>query len=194
MFISRKSKGDRRSFFNDAIEKYPGLYNQNGYFEIKLLDGVTEQYDMFNLTAARRVISMEKHFETISNVFKQQLKVDQFDDYGLPVLDVQRLLGRVINMEGDGQKLDESNVGILNLSDENGGGISKIKLHLADTQSFSFHEGEIVIVEGNYDSSQSRLHVSRIHKPAHDFYERDSTTSVDELRAFAKEQYTNRQL
>lgn len=191
MFISRKSRGDRRSIYNEPLDKFPGLYNENGRVEVKVVSGVTEQYDIFNLTAARRVISMEKHFELVSNVFKQQLKTDQFDDYGLPVSDTQRLIGRIINMDRDDPKLNESNIGLLNLSDENGGGISKIKLHLTEVPSYSFYEGEIVVVEGTYDSTQSKLLVQQIHKPTHDFYESPST-SVDELRKQAKELYNSR--
>ena len=83
---------------------------------------------MFNLTAAARVNSLEKHFAVISNVMKQQLKTEQFDDFGLPVMDLQRLIGRIININPEDQKLNESNIGLLNLSDENEGNSQKLKL------------------------------------------------------------------
>lgn len=79
---------------------------------------------------------------------------------------MQRLIGRIVNMNIDDPKLNETNIGLLNLSDENGGSISKIKLQLAEVQSFSFFDGEIVVVEGIYDSTQSKLNVVNIHKPS----------------------------
>jgi hypothetical protein len=39
----------------------------------------------FNLTAAGRVSSLDKHFEVIQNVMKQQLNIESFDEFGLPV-------------------------------------------------------------------------------------------------------------
>ena len=63
-------------------------------------------------------------------------------------------------------KLNESNIGLLNLSEENIGNINKIKLQLSGIESYSFFEGEIVVVEGTYDSTQSKLNVMRVHKPA----------------------------
>ena len=66
--------------------------------------------------------------------------------------DTQRLIGRIINMNPlEDPKLNESNVGLLNLNEENGGNVQKIKLQLSDVQSFSFFDGEIVVVEGTHD-------------------------------------------
>lgn len=59
---------------------------------------------------------------------KQQIGVEQFDDFGLPVQDTQRLIGRIINMSSEDPKINETNLGLLNLSEENGGGMSKVKL------------------------------------------------------------------
>jgi hypothetical protein len=59
---------------------------------------------------------------------KQQLKTEQFDDFGLPVMDLQRLIGRIININPEDQKLNETNIGLLNLSDENEGNSQKLKL------------------------------------------------------------------
>ncbi len=39
----------------------------------------------------------------------------------------------------------------MNLNEENGGNIHKIKLQLSEVESFSFFEGEIVVVEGTLD-------------------------------------------
>ena len=62
-------------------------------------------------------------------------------------------MGRIINMNIEDPKLNESNIGIINLSEENGGGLSKIKLQLSEVPSYSFYEGEIIVAEGTYDST-----------------------------------------
>jgi hypothetical protein len=55
---------------------------------------------------------------------KQQLNIDSFDEFGLPVQDVVRLIGRIININSaDDPKLNETNIGLLNLNEENGGNI-----------------------------------------------------------------------
>jgi hypothetical protein len=60
--------------------------------------------------------------------------------------------------------LNESNIGLINLNEENGGNVNKLKLQLSEVQSFSFFDGEIVVAEGTQDSNTSRFNVSRIHK------------------------------
>lgn len=55
---------------------------------------------------------------------KQQLRIEHFDEFDLPVNDTQRLIGRIINMNPlEDPKLNESNIGLLNLNDENGGNV-----------------------------------------------------------------------
>lgn len=134
---------------------------------------------------------MDKHFDVIQKIMKEQLRGDQFDDFGLPVQDTQRLIGRIINLSIDEAKLNESNIGLLNLSDENGGGISKIKLQLGEVKSYSFYEGEIVVAEGTYDSTSSKLNVQTIHKPTLATYPRDNHT-LDELKQFSTVNYKDR--
>jgi hypothetical protein len=107
--------------------------------------------------------------------------VESFDEYGLPVEDVQRLIGRIININPEEPKLNESNIGILNLSEDNTGVLQKIKLQLSGVESYSFFEGEIVVVEGTYDTAQSKLNVSCVHKlqaPAP-----FRSLSIDEIRS-----------
>jgi subtilase family serine protease len=149
------------------------------------------QYDIFNLTAGGRVSNLERQFEVLQNVFKQQLRTDSFDEFGLPVADMQRLIGRVININPEEQKLGETNVGLLNLNDENGGGISKIKLNLADIPSFSFFDGEIVVVEGTYDTTSSKLNVRSVIKPETQSIPR-ALFSNEELSKFVIENYKER--
>jgi hypothetical protein len=62
--------------------------------------------------------------------------------------------------------LGESNIGILNLNDENSGGTYKLKLQLSDLKTCALFEGEIIVVEGVYDQSQAnKLNVMAITKP-----------------------------
>jgi hypothetical protein len=100
----------------------------------------TQKYDFLNLTAAAgRVNQVDKHFEVIQNVIKQQLNIDSFNEFGLPVQDVVRLIGRIIKINSvEDPKLNETNVGLLNLNEENGGNVQKIKLQLSDVEPFSF--------------------------------------------------------
>ena len=100
----------------------------------------------------------------IQNAFKHQLGLDSFDEFGLPVHDTQRLIGRIVNVNQEDPKLQENNVGLLNLNEENGGNVQKMKLQLNDVQSYSLFDGEIVVAEGVYDANTSRLNVAKIHK------------------------------
>ena len=154
-----------RVVYNDMLNKMLGIYNEKGAIEVKVLSQA-KQYDYLNLTAAGRVLGLDKHFEIIQNVMKQQLNIDSFDEFGLPVLDVQRLIGRIININSsEDPKLNESNIGLINLNDDNGGNLNKMKLQLSEVESYSFFEGEIVVVEGILDQNSTRINVSRIHKP-----------------------------
>lgn len=67
-------------------------------------------------------------------------------------------------MNQEDPKLQENNVGLLNLNEENGGNVQKMKLQLNDVQSYSLFDGEIVVAEGVYDANTSRLNVAKIHK------------------------------
>ena len=64
MYISRKSRGNQRVVFNELLAKVPGLYNEKGTIEVQVMSNV-QSYEIFNLTAAKRVINLEKHFEAI---------------------------------------------------------------------------------------------------------------------------------
>jgi DNA polymerase alpha subunit B len=94
-------------------------------------------------------------------------------------------------MNHEDPKINDSNIGLLNLSEENGGGISKIKLQLGEVPSYSFFEGEIVVAEGVYDSTQSKLNVSRIYKPTLESFERPSY-SLEQLKKYSGEFYKER--
>lgn len=61
-------------------------------------------------------------------------------------------------------KLSETNVGLLNINEENSGNIQRIKLQLSEVQSYSLFDGEIVVVEGVLDSNLQRFNVAKIYK------------------------------
>ena len=66
---------------------------------------------------------------------KDQIKISEFDDYALPVEEdvVQRLIGRIVNMNTEeSNKLNESNIGMINLSDDHQGEVAKIQLQLSE--------------------------------------------------------------
>jgi hypothetical protein len=75
-----------RVVFNDSINKIPGVYNEKGIISLQSLTK-TQSYDYLNLTATGRALSLDQHFDVIQNAFKQQLGIDSFDEFGLPVHD-----------------------------------------------------------------------------------------------------------
>ena len=79
----------------------------------------------------------------------------------------------------------------MNLNEENGGNIHKIKLQLSEVESFSFFEGEIVVVEGTLDQNSTRINVTRIHKPSASSIPRQCF-SVEELHKISTESYRDR--
>ncbi len=120
------------------------------------------------------------------------MRIEHFDEFDLPVNDTQRLIGRIINMNPlEDPKLNESNVGLLNLNEENGGNVQKIKLQLSDVQSYSFFDGEIVVVEGTHDQNTARINVTAVHKPAISSIPRNML-SVEELQKISSDLYKDR--
>lgn len=83
-FVSRKSRGNQRVAHNEHITRITGLYNERGQVHVSCATTV-EPFDIFNLTAGARVTALDRHFEVMQAAFKQQLKTEQFDDFGLPV-------------------------------------------------------------------------------------------------------------
>lgn len=107
--------------------------------------------------------------------------------------DTQRLIGRIVNLNPEEPKLNDGNIGLLNLSEENGGGISKVRLQMSEVPAYSFYEGEVVVVEGTYDSTQSRLNVTIVHKPNVQALPR-RTIAYQEMERLNKEAYGGKQL
>lgn len=65
----------------------------------------------------------------------------------------------------ENSKLTETSIGLLNLSEDFTGGVYKIKLQLGDLASYSFYDGEVVVIEGFHDSTNAKINVIRVHKP-----------------------------
>lgn len=83
---------------------------------------------------------------------------------GDPSQDCIRMIGRIININPEDDKLNEFNIGLLNLDEENQNGVYKIKLNLSELKSYSLFEGEIVVVEGFNDGTYTKFNVVRMHK------------------------------
>ncbi len=96
---------------------------------------------------------------------KNQLGVDAFDELGLPVHDeIQKIVGRVVNLSIEDDKLKADSIGLFNIGDDEGNRTYKIKLSTAETKEFSLFEGEIIVAEGSNDTN-SRFNAAKIHKP-----------------------------
>ena len=104
-------------------------------------------------------------FEVTEQLMKAQLKVESFDEFGLPVQDCVRIVGRIVNLSTEDAILNENSVGLFSLGDsENAPTVYRLKLNLSEVQSYSLFEGEVVVAEG-FNDSNSRFNVNRLHKP-----------------------------
>jgi len=97
-------------------------------------------------------------------LLKKQLKTESFDEFGLPVPDCVRIVGRVVNLSTEDSKIRPETVGILNTSAEEGQTIFKLKLNVSEVPFFSLFEGEVVVAEG-FSDANSKFNVNRLFKP-----------------------------
>jgi len=96
---------------------------------------------------------------------KKDLKVDEFEEFGLPIQDCVRIIGRVVNMSTEEEKLKEDSIGLFNLGDEMSSTKQyRVKLNLSEVPNYSLFEGEIVVAEG-FNDANSKFNVNRLHKP-----------------------------
>ena len=98
-------------------------------------------------------------------MFKEDLKCEEFAEFGEPVQDCVRLIGRVINMSTEDATLNQDCVGLFNLGDENSSSKYRVKLNLSEVPSYSVYEGEVVVAEG-FNDANSKFNVNRLHKLA----------------------------
>ena len=104
---NRQSRGVCRETFNVAVNRIPGIYNEHCQVEIEVLDeSIVSQYDQFNLTATMRTQFLQGQFETLEALFKEDLRCEEFSEFGEPVQDCVRLIGRVINMSTEDATLN----------------------------------------------------------------------------------------
>jgi len=100
----------------------------------------------------------------LEGLLKQQLKTENFDEFGLPVPDCVRIVGRIVNQSTEDSKIRADTVGILNTSAEEGQTIFKLKLNVSEVPFFSLFEGEVVVAEG-FSDANSKFNVNRLFKP-----------------------------
>ena len=107
---------------------------------------------------------MHSHFLELEKLLKEDLKTEEFTEFGLPEQECVRIVGRIVNLNMEEPKLSPDSVGLFNLGDENNSTkVYRLKLNLSELSTFSLFEGEVVCAEGFMDSN-SRFNVNRIHK------------------------------
>jgi len=89
-------------------------------------------YDQYNLTATMRTQYLQGQFEALEQLFKEDLRCDEFAEFGEPIQDCVRLVGRVINLSTEDATLDQECVGLFNLGDENSSSKYRMKLNLSE--------------------------------------------------------------
>ena len=127
------------------MKRIPGLYNEKGKFIVDI--PTFPKYDFFNLTSLSRTQFLQEQFEVIENVLKEQFRVQNFDEFGLPTEDCIQIVGRIINYSNEDSGLKENDIGIINTGD-NGSDVFKMRLNLQTVPKFTLFEGEIVVCQG----------------------------------------------
>lgn len=108
-----------------------------------------QEYDMWNLTPEKRSESLTNHLENFIAKLKIEMGILSFSELGTTSNETVTIIGRVVNTDSE-VKL-EQNIELINLTEENENGLSKVKLSLGKDVKFAFFEGQIVIAEGISD-------------------------------------------
>ena len=117
--LGRMSKGQVRETFNSAVKQIPGIYNENCAVHVEVIEeNKVQPYDIFNLTNQLRTQYMQSQFEEIEQILKKDLKAEEFEEFGLPIQDCVRIVGRIINISTEDTVLKADSVGLFNLGDE----------------------------------------------------------------------------
>lgn len=106
---------------------------------------------------------MQGQFEALETLFKEDLRCEEFAEFGMPIQDCVRLIGRVINVSNEDTTLNQDCVGLFNIGDETSSSKYRVKLNLTEVKQYSVYEGEVVVAEG-FNDSNSRFNVNRLHK------------------------------
>ncbi len=102
----------------------------------------------------------------MESIFKKQFNVEKFDDFGLPMPnECKRIIGRVVNLSSEEPKLNSSNVGLINMTEDSMTGVQKLKLNITEVTEFALLEGEIIVVEGFSETHGDKFNVNKIFKP-----------------------------
>lgn len=89
---------------------------------------------------------MQAHFEEIEKILKRDLKVEDFEPYGLPKQDCIYITGRVCNLSNEDSSFRDDCVGLFNKSEDNDATKQhRVKLNIKEMQTYSFFEGEVVV-------------------------------------------------
>ena len=128
---------------------------------------------------------LQGQFEALETLFKQDLRQDEFSEFGEPIQDCVRIIGRVINLSTEDTKLSADCVGLFNLGNENSTSKYRVRLNLSEVAQYSVFEGEVVVAEGFHDSN-SKFNVNRLHKvnvrPPQQFYSFDHLKKFNEMQ------------
>ena len=114
-----------------------------------------------NLTSNERTKNLDEHFRKFEEKLRKEMKVNSFDEFGMPTTDNCRIVGRICNASDE--KLSENKVMILNTL-ENESGIKRLHLNLKSVPTFSIFEGQILMFEG-FNDQNYQFSVNRIHYP-----------------------------
>jgi hypothetical protein len=112
---------------------------------------------------------------------------------------VQRIIGRVININPTEEpKLQEGNIGLLNIDEDNENKVFKVRLNMSEVASYSVFEGEIIVAEGVYELNGTKFNVSRIFKPdltsKLPFTDLKNAISMVEMKSITMEKYQGKPL
>jgi len=109
----------------------------------------TDTYDHWNLSAEKRVEALNAHFEHFVAKLKTEMNITEFHELGVTKNDMVIIVGRLVNTDSD--VAFGSNIELINLSEENDSGMTKVKLNFPEGQAMCFFEGQIVVLEGTSD-------------------------------------------
>ncbi|CAI2364346.1 unnamed protein product [Moneuplotes crassus] len=146
-FVNRQTQGKIVKGWNNEVIPKRALESAKASLDFTQTFEV-DQYDIFNLTAAKRADSLVDHLEMYTQIVKKELEIPEFTDLGTISSDVVTVIGRIAYTE---QEEDTSAIELFNLSTENENGQSRVKLILEDKLDYAFFEGQIVVLEGISD-------------------------------------------
>lgn len=141
----------------DNVAEIEGKYSMNVSLDFNIINNI-DTYDHWNLSAEKRVEVLNSQFEEFIGKLKEEQVIKDVHELGTTSNDVVTVVGRLINTDSDVPF--GSNIELINLSEDNENGMSKIKLNFNEGEQLCFFEGQIVVLEGTSD--HDTFNVSRI--------------------------------